>query len=65
MPEPETADRLTLADLCKVLECTVEELLQEHVDDNAVPALCSELCEVEPDGECVHGHPSFLKEVGF
>ncbi len=29
------------------------------------PALCSEGCEVEPDGACEHGFPSLLVELLF
>jgi hypothetical protein len=29
------------------------------------PALCSENCEVEPDGMCIHGFESILKASGF
>ena len=28
--------------------------------DSMYPALCSEGCEVEPDGQCPHGAPSLL-----
>jgi len=33
---------------------------------NAVyPALCTEGCEVEPDGTCPHGNPSIALELGL
>lgn len=41
------------------------EVLQELVMDSVVPALCSEGCQVEPDGFCPHGHPSVLIERGL
>lgn len=31
----------------------------------SVPACCSEGCMVEIDGECPHGHPSLLIEIGI
>ena len=55
-------------------QITVEELLEVEGFDDLIdlledcefgirnyPALCSEGCEVEPDGTCEHGNPS----VGF
>jgi hypothetical protein len=33
-------------------------------DENAL-ALCDEQCEVEPDGTCPHGCPSFLRAAGI
>ena len=32
--------------------------------DDLYPALCSEGCEVEPDGHCPHGAPSLLLALG-
>jgi hypothetical protein len=29
------------------------------------PALCTQLCEVEPDGTCPHGCPSLLRGAGL
>lgn len=40
------------------------EALNEWSTDSVVPALCSEGCEVEPDGECEHGCPSILIRMG-
>lgn len=37
---------------------------QEFSFDGICPALCSEGCEVEPDGECEHGCPSLLIALG-
>ena len=33
--------------------------------DGAYPAICSEGCEVEPDGRCPHGAPSLLLALGL
>ena len=33
--------------------------------DSIVPALCSEGCEVEPDGRCSHDQPSILLRMGM
>lgn len=41
------------------------EILQEFVTESIVPALCSEGCQVEPDGFCPHGNPSVLIERGL
>lgn len=39
---------------------------KEHlVMDSVCPALCSDGCEVEPDGRCSHGHPSVLIALGL
>lgn len=40
------------------------DALAEWSSDSVVPALCSEGCEVEPDGECQHGCPSILVRMG-
>ena len=39
--------------------------LEQAAMDCTVPACCSELCEVEPDGECEHGFPSVLIALGL
>lgn len=40
--------------------------LMESLDltDSVVPALCSEGCEVEPDGHCQHGGESIMLALG-
>ncbi len=40
----------------------VEEAL---FDQSACPALCTEGCDVEPDGACPHGCPSVLLAIGM
>ena len=46
-----------------------EEAWTEHVNnlvmDSVCPALCEDGCEVEPEGECQHGHPSLLIAMGL
>jgi hypothetical protein len=37
----------------------------EALSDSVVPTRCPEGCEVEPDGECPHGHPSVLVAAGL
>lgn len=32
---------------------------------DSFPTSCPEYCEVEPDGTCQHGHPSWLKRAGL
>lgn len=50
-----------------LMECfgttNLEDLTAELMSAS-VPACCSELCEVEPDGECEHGFPSVLIALG-
>ena len=41
------------------------EFLEHECMDAIVPALCSEFCEVEPDGECSYGCPSILIVAGL
>ena len=42
------------------------ELVEEIMtDERNSPALCSEGCEVEPDGHCPHGHPSIMLVCGM
>ena len=38
--------------------------LEEWMNDSMAPALCSEGCEVEPDGTCEHGFPSIFIAIG-
>lgn len=40
------------------------DALNEWSMDSVVPALCSEGCEVEPDGTCEHGCESILIRMG-
>lgn len=40
------------------------EFLEEVNSDGVVPALCTDGCDVEPDGRCEHGHPSILVAMG-
>lgn len=42
-----------------------EDHLNQLVMDSVCPALCSDGCEVEPDGRCPHGHPSVLIALGL
>ena len=35
------------------------------MEERHAVALCSEGCEVEPDGICTHGFDSILKACGF
>ncbi len=45
---------------------TAEEALVEYRQlDTVYPALCTEGCEVEPDGHCPHGAPSLLLALGI
>ncbi len=45
---------------------SAEEALADYsVADDVYPALCSEDCQVEPDGHCPHGAPSLLLALGI
>ena len=45
---------------------SAEEALAEYSElDDTYPALCSEDCQVEPDGHCPHGAPSLLLAMGM
>lgn len=58
--------RLTLKELAKLNGYDdVTKFLLERGHDTIVPAVCSEECEVEPDGRCEHGCPSILLAAGI
>ena len=44
---------------------SVDEALEEHGRDDVMPAMCTEECDVEPDGVCPHGNPSLLMALGI
>ena len=45
---------------------SANEALAEYSElDDTYPALCSEGCQVEPDGHCPHGAPSLLLALGL
>lgn len=45
---------------------SVEEALAEYSESDAIyPALCTEDCQVEPDGHCPHGGPSLILAAGL
>jgi hypothetical protein len=45
---------------------SAEEALAEYSElDDVYLALCSEDCQVEPDGHCPHGAPSLLLALGI
>lgn len=56
--------RLTLKQFAQDEGLSVMELLEEYGNESVVPALCTEGCEVEPDGRCEHGCPSLLLAAG-
>ena len=44
---------------------SADEALVEYSElDDTYPAICSEDCQVEPDGHCPHGAPSLLLALG-
>lgn len=53
--------KISLKALAEDCGCdSVDELLEEYAYESIMPALCSEGCEVEPDGTCEHGNPSLF-----
>ena len=45
---------------------SADEALVEFSElDDLYPAICSEDCQVEPDGHCPHGAPSLLLALGL
>jgi ketopantoate reductase len=45
---------------------SADDALAEYSElDSVYPALCSEGCQVEPDGRCPHGAPSLLLALGL
>lgn len=45
---------------------SADEALAEYTElDDLYPAMCSENCQVEPDGHCPHGAPSLLLALGL
>lgn len=46
---------------------SAEEALAEfsELDDAIYPALCTDGCQLEPDGHCPHGAPSLLLALGL
>jgi hypothetical protein len=58
--------RITLSDLLKTKGRTFEQMAQAVMfGDSNSTALCTELCEVDTDGTCPHGCPSFLQAAGL
>lgn len=48
----------------EVVEPPSQEELREAVFDGVCGTPCEEGCDVEPDGECCHGYPSWLRLYG-
>ena len=45
---------------------SLEQALADYSElDDAYPAMCTEDCQVEPDGHCPHGAPSLLLAAGM
>jgi hypothetical protein len=63
MPNP---SRITLSEMLKKQGRSFEDMVSAVMfgDENAT-ALCEEQCEVEPDGTCPHGCPSFMRAAGI
>ena len=62
--------RIGVDQLCRAEGCMDEDALLEvaagyESDTGCMPALCEEGCWAEPDGQCPHGHPSVLLELGM
>ena len=59
-----TPKKLSVSQIAKNEEMSVEELLETYGNDSVVPACCEDGCYVEPDGRCCHGYPSILIALG-
>lgn len=46
-------------------EAEFQGFLRGCIMDGYAPALCEDGCDVEPDGECEHGHLSILMVMGL
>ncbi|HYL98934.1 MAG TPA: hypothetical protein VEZ90_08255 [Blastocatellia bacterium] len=59
--------KITLAEWLRLNGyASADEALAEYSElDDTYPALCSEDCQVEPDGHCEHGAPSLLLALGL
>ena len=57
--------RITIKQLCEDEGLSFDDLLEAYANDSVMPALCSDGCQVEPDGHCPHGHPSLLVALGM
>jgi hypothetical protein len=59
--------KITLKDwLAQNGYASADEALADCSPLNSVcPAICSDGCEVEPDGHCPHGAPSLLLALGL
>jgi hypothetical protein len=66
MRRKHAAYRISLTEMLKQEGRTFEAMAEEVMfgDANAL-ALCTEHCEVEPDGTCPHGCPSFMRAAGL
>ena len=40
------------------------DMMHEMALEGVAEALCTDACEVEPDGTCPHGNPSILMAIG-
>lgn len=61
-PEQRTLYRETFAGMDSE---EIAEQLQEWNADGGCEAACLHGCWVEPDGDCEHGQPSWLKVLGW
>ena len=63
MPNPNSY-RISLKRWLADNQCESVTDALDLLGDSTVTALCSEGCEVEPDGDCPHGCPSPLLAMG-
>jgi hypothetical protein len=54
------SNRISVTEALEYAEVELDELVFESI----VPACCEDMCQVEPDGTCPHGHPSVLLALG-
>lgn len=59
------AHRINLVELERNEGCDAVEIMEDVTEGvRHCPAMCSEGCEVEPDGTCPHGFPSLALHLG-
>lgn len=59
--ENEKPKRISAPEAMRRAGLTMGDLM----DAGVVPACCDDGCEVEPDGNCPHGHESVLLAMGM
>ena len=59
MPYPPVPASVALPDDDELLDQLTNAVMNDG--SPGFPTSCPQKCEVEPDGQCPHGHPSWLR----